>query len=114
MGVYAMSPVLLFGWILAVLLFYLGAHPLHGFLAVLSVASYNTLGNFAAFFEIATAARLDGYPRRIRLLPLNLLGFVVSLAATSSAVMKELLPGGDFVWHKTERFRRDAPTAPTS
>ena len=112
MGVYAMSPVLLLGWVLATALFYLGAHPLHGFIAMLAVASYNTMGNFAAFFEIATGARLDGSPRRIRLLPLNLLGFLVSLVATSQAVLDEIRPGGAFVWHKTERFRTNAPTAP--
>lgn len=114
MGVYAMSPVLLLGWLLATTLFYLGALPLHGFIAMLAVASYNTIGNFAAFFEIATAARLDGYPRRIRLLPLNLLGFLVSLITTSRAVFDEIRPGGRFVWHKTERFRTNAPTAPRS
>ena len=107
-----MSPVLLLGWVLATALFYLGAHPLHGFIAMLAVASYNTMGNFAAFFEIATGARLDGSPRRIRLLPLNLLGFLVSLVATSQAVLDEIRPGGAFVWHKTERFRTNAPTAP--
>lgn len=112
MGVYAMSPVVLVGWVVAIALFYLGAHPLHGFVAALAVASYNTLGNFAAFFEIATGARLDGSPHRVRLLPLNLLGFIVSLVATSRAVVNEILPGDRFVWHKTERFRENAPTAP--
>ena len=114
MGVYAMSPILLTGWALATVLFFLGAQPLNGIVAALAVASYNTLGNFAAFFEIATGARLDGHPRRVRLLPLNLLGFVVSLVATSRAVFDELRPGGRFVWHKTERFRKGAPTAPVA
>ena len=115
MGVYAMSPVLMMGWFLALLVFYLGAQPAHGLLALLAVASYNTLGNFAAFFEIATGVRLDGSPRRARLLPLNLLGFVVSLWATTRAVVSETLPGGAFVWHKTERFRTapaDVPSTP--
>ena len=105
LGVYAMGPVLLFGWALAMALFYLGVHPAVGLLALLAVASYNTLGNFAAFFEIASGARLDGQHRRIRLLPLTLFGFVVSAVATSRAVLSELLPGGEFHWHKTSRFR---------
>ncbi|HLA64390.1 MAG TPA: glycosyltransferase family 2 protein [Rhodothermales bacterium] len=110
LGVYAMSPVLLAGWILAAVLFYMGIVPIHGALAILAVASYNTVGNFAVFFEIATGARLDGHYRRIRLLPLNLLGFIVSLVATSRAVLTELWPiRGELVWDKTERFRR--PTA---
>ena len=105
LGVYAMGPVLLLGWALAMGLFYLGVHPAVGLLALLAVAGYNTLGNFAAFFEIASGARLDGQHRRIRLLPLTLFGFVVSAVATSRAVIAELLPGGEFHWHKTSRFR---------
>lgn len=109
LGVYAMSPVLLAGWLLATALFFLGAAPVHGLLAALAVASYNTVGNFAVFFEIATGARLDGSFGRIRLLPLNLLGFVVSLVATTRAVLEETLaPKGELVWHKTERFRAPA------
>ncbi len=112
LGVYAMGPVLLLGWILAVSLFYIGIHPLNGVIALLVIASYNTLGNFAAFFEIASGARLDGGRQRIRLLPLNLLGFLVSLVATSRAVTEEVIdqirPGKRrLVWDKTKRFRAD-------
>ena len=106
MGVYAMPPLVLVGWTLALLAFYLGLVPVHGLLAVLAVAVYNTSGNFAVFFEIATAVRLDGTRRRARLLPLSALGFLVSLTAVSDAVVRQLL-GLDktFVWNKTERFR---------
>ncbi|MEM1042534.1 MAG: glycosyltransferase family 2 protein [Bacteroidota bacterium] len=119
LGVYAMGPVLLLGWLLAVTLFYLGLHPLNGVIALLAVASYNTLGNFAAFFEIASGARLDGGRQRIRLLPLNLLGFLVSLVATSRAVIEETVdqirPGKRrLVWDKTKRFRSDTPDLPGS
>ena len=107
LGVYAMGPVLLFGWILALVLFYLGVHPAVGLLALLAVAGYNTLGNFATFFEIASGARLDGQYRRIRLLPMTLFGFVVSTVATSRAVIAEILPGGTFHWHKTSRYRTE-------
>lgn len=113
MGVYAMGPILLLGWILATTLFYLGVHPVHGLLAILAVASYNSVGNFAAFFEIASGARLDGTPRRVRLLPLNLFGFIVSIVATTRATLEELSPvHREFIWHKTERFRQNAPEAP--
>lgn len=108
LGVYGMSPVLLLGWALTVVLFYAGAHPLHGVLAALAVAAFNTAGNFAVFFEIATAARLDGARRRIRLLPLNLLGFLVSLTTITGAVTRQVVAGdrGPLVWNKTQRFRR--------
>lgn len=111
LGVYAMSPVLLLGWVVATALFYLGYHPVHGLLAALAVASYNTVGNFAVFFEIGTAARLDGAPRRTRLLPLNAFGFLVSLVASSQAVLAGMIPRRRqrVVWDKTERYRGEEP-----
>lgn len=109
LGVYAMSPLLLLGWLLAIILFYLGVHTLHGVVAVLAVASYNTIGNFAVFYEVATAARLDGSRRRIRLLPLNVLGFLVSMISVTRATLAQLvatLRNDEIVWHKTERYRK--------
>jgi len=64
--------------------------------------------NFAAFFEIAAAARLDSTRERIRLLPLLVLGFLVSIVAVSRAVISQMLApitGAQFHWDKTERFR---------
>lgn len=117
LGVYLMGPVLLFGWILAVVLFYRGVQ-IGGGLTVLALGAFTTLGNFAAFFEIAAAARLDGSRERIRLLPLTLFGFTVSLISVSRAAwqqMQEAIFGEkELVWHKTERSRtapvlEDAP-----
>jgi cellulose synthase/poly-beta-1,6-N-acetylglucosamine synthase-like glycosyltransferase len=105
--VFAMAPVLLLGWVLALMLFYLGA-PIGGGTAVLALAAFTTLGNFAAFFEIAAAARLDGSEERIRLLPFTLLGFSVSLISVSRAAWQQIIAGilgREMVWHKTERSR---------
>jgi cellulose synthase/poly-beta-1,6-N-acetylglucosamine synthase-like glycosyltransferase len=109
LGVYLMGPVLLLGWLLAVVLFYTGAQ-IGGGLTVLALGAFTTLGNFAAFFEIGAAARLDGSHQRIRLLPLTLFGFTVSLISVSHAAWqqaREALLGnnGELVWHKTERSR---------
>ena len=52
---------------------------------------YGTLGNFAAFFEIVVAVLIDGNRRRLRLLPFNMLGFLVSLFAISGAVWSLML-----------------------
>src|SRR5947207_1359271 len=107
LAVYAMAPILLLGWLLALLLFYTGA-PIGGGVAVLALAAFTTLGNFAAFFEIAAATRLDGSRLRIRLLPFTFLGFTVSLVSVSLAAWQqvmELFSGKDLVWHKTERSR---------
>jgi cellulose synthase/poly-beta-1,6-N-acetylglucosamine synthase-like glycosyltransferase len=107
LGVYAMAPVLMAGWLLAVLLFYTGAE-IGGGVVVLGLAAFTTLGNFAAFYEIAAAARLDGSRLRICLLPLTLFGFTVSLVSVSRAAWQQMLEplvGGEMVWHKTERSR---------
>jgi cellulose synthase/poly-beta-1,6-N-acetylglucosamine synthase-like glycosyltransferase len=107
LGVYMMAPVLLLGWVLALVLFYLGA-PVGGGVAVLGLAAFTTLGNFAAFFEIAAAARLDGSRSRIQLLPLTFLGFTVSAISVSHAAWQQFtasLRGQEMVWHKTERSR---------
>jgi cellulose synthase/poly-beta-1,6-N-acetylglucosamine synthase-like glycosyltransferase len=108
LGVYLMGPVLLLGWLLAVVLFYNGVQ-IGGGLAVLALGAFTTLGNFAAFFEIAAAARLDGSRHRIRLLPLTLFGFAVSLISVSRAAFQQfqdlVFGEAEFVWHKTERSR---------
>src|SRR5438270_1065400 len=108
LGVYLMGPVLLLGWILAVVLFYNGVQ-IWGGLTVLALGAFTTLGNFAAFFEIGAAARLDGSRQRIRLLPLTLFGFTVSLISVSRAAWQQLNESmfgqAELVWHKTERSR---------
>jgi cellulose synthase/poly-beta-1,6-N-acetylglucosamine synthase-like glycosyltransferase len=108
LGVYMMAPITMIAWLLALAVFYQGINPLHGIVAVLSVTAYAAVGNFAAFFEIAAAARLDSTRERIRLLPLLIFGFLVSIVAVSRAVVSQLtapLTGAQFHWDKTERFR---------
>jgi cellulose synthase/poly-beta-1,6-N-acetylglucosamine synthase-like glycosyltransferase len=108
LGVYLMGPALLLGWLLAVVLFYTGVQ-IGGGLTVLALGTFTTLGNFAAFFEIAAATRLDGSRQRIRLLPLTLFGFTVSLISVSRAAWQQvqatILGEAELVWHKTERSR---------
>lgn len=111
LGVYAAAPVLMLGWIIALVLFYRGL-KINGLLLVLFFATFSTLGNFATFFEIAAAAWLDGSRERIRLLPLLLLSFIVSLVSVTRACVRQIirtLSGDRMVWQKTERFRQAAP-----
>src|SRR5229473_1015835 len=101
LGVYFMAPVLLLGWLVAGALFYSGVE-IGGGVAVLALAAFTTLGNFAAFYEIAAAARLDGSRGRICLLPFTLLGFTVSLVSVSRATWQQIvesLTARDMVWH---------------
>ncbi|WP_373994439.1 glycosyltransferase family 2 protein [Duganella sp. Root1480D1] len=111
LGVFAMSPILLAGWILAIILFYFDAnHWLTGVLALFCLMSYSALGNFAAFFEIGAAVYLDGSRERIRLMPLNYFGFLVSLLSITIASFRQLLFDGLFrrglEWDKTTRYRQ--------
>lgn len=108
--VFALPPLLLLGWLLALGLYFFNAGDmLTGLISLFALMAYGTLGNFAAFFEIAVAVLLDGKRRRLRLLPLSLLGFVISLFAISSSVWGQLMDkllGRDMVWDKTVRYRQ--------
>ncbi|WP_455284072.1 glycosyltransferase family 2 protein [Cupriavidus necator] len=111
LGIYMMAPLMLFGWLLAILLFYAGGLPLFGEAVILfALMSYGTLGNFAAFFEIAAAVYLDGSRERIRLLPLNYFGFLVSMLTVSRAIVSQIafdyLLRRELRWDKTTRYRQ--------
>jgi len=111
LGVYAMAPITLLGWILALAVFYRGIAEFNGIIAVLSVTAYAAIGNLAAFFEIAAAVRLDGNRKRIRLLPFLIFGFTVSIFSVSRAAFSQVsdwLTRAEFHWDKTERFRKAA------
>jgi cellulose synthase/poly-beta-1,6-N-acetylglucosamine synthase-like glycosyltransferase len=108
LGVYIMAPVTMLGWIFALVLFYRGIAPLHGIVALLSITTYAAVGNFAAFFEIAAAVRLDGNRNRLAILPFLALGFVVSIFSVSRAAISQVyghFTKAEFHWDKTERFR---------
>jgi len=108
LGVYVMAPLTLLGWLLALGVFYQGVVPLHGIVALLAFTSYAAVGNLAAFFEIAAAARLDGTFGRICLLPFLILGFAVSTFSVTRAAISlvtDAITGAEFHWDKTERFR---------
>jgi len=109
LGVYAVGPLLVLGWGLALALYYLGVQLATGLLAIFAVALYSTLGNFAAFFEVAAGARLDGSRGRIKLLPFLIVGFLVSLVSVGGATLVQVLTSwrreNNHHWEKTERFR---------
>lgn len=112
LGVFAMSPILLFGWALAIILFYFEANKwLTGIFALFALMSYSALGNFAAFFEIGAAIYLDGGKDRIRLMPLNYFGFLVSLLSITRATFNQLffdvLLRRKPKWDKTARYRKE-------
>jgi hypothetical protein len=99
--------VLLVGWVCTITLFYAGYPPNWGRLTVLAISSFNTVGNFAAFFQVAAASRLDGSRERIRMLPFLLLGFLVSTISVGRAALSRSswLRGQPVLWQKTDRYR---------
>ena len=110
LGVYLVAPVLAIGWILVIVLFYLGQTLFaEAVFLTLCIFVYGSLGNFAAFFELAAASHLDRRRDNARLLPLVMLSFVVSMVAVTRAICSaglDWLSRRELVWHKTARFRR--------
>ena len=110
--VFIVPLVMLFGWCLALGLYFMNAGSLLSqLIPVFALMVYGTLGNFAAFFEIVIAVLLDGHRRRLRLLPFNMLGFLISLFAISGAVWSSVLDRllkREMVWDKTIRYRGEA------
>lgn len=111
LGVYGVAPLLLVGWVCALLLYFNGEQTLAsvGVVTFLFVG-FGAMGNFAAFFEIAAALHLDGSGNRVRLLPLNFFNFLVSLVNITRAcfglVFVDYLLDRDVRWAKTRRYRR--------
>jgi len=108
LGVYMMSPITLVGWIIAIILFYMGENNIiNGPLALLMITAYSAIGNFAAFFEISSAVYLDRGKNRIRLLPFNFFNFLISMLTVSKATTIQVLTASDScqLWEKTPRFR---------
>ncbi|AMP01469.1 glycosyl transferase 2 family protein [Collimonas arenae] len=113
--VFIMPPLLLVGWALTIIQFFMTSHQwLFGWLALSGMVAYGAFGTNAAFFEMAAATYLDGNRNRIRLLPLNIFGFLISLVSISRAAVSQILDAirkRELVWHKTERFR-SSPASP--
>jgi hypothetical protein len=77
--------------------------------AALAVASYSTVGNAAAFFEVAAATKLDGSRARCRLLPFLASAYLVSLVSVTRSLFPDDIFDGrkrGLVWDKTRRYRR--------
>ena len=110
LGVYFTAPLLIAGFIAASLLYMLGEPVFNNNAWILvGFVGFGTLGNFAAFFQLAAAAQLDNSGKRIRLLPLNFLNFLVSIVnvsrASVSLLFKDYLMDRELRWEKTSRYR---------
>ncbi len=108
---YFTAPLMLVAWISSLVLFFvLGGVGLTAMTLAAYFAVYQLFANQATFFEIGTAAVLDGPGTRVLLLPANIINFFASTGAITSAIIRYYarsffgLGGGD--WHKTPRSRK--------
>ncbi len=105
-------PVFLFtGIIDSVILFFMGEMQIiDSVLVFLFVATYSAFGNFAPFYQIATASLLDGVTHRIRLLPFLMFYFLLNIWTVTTGFFQAI---GDRLghrrakWEKTSRFRTE-------
>ncbi len=111
LGCYFTAPLMMLAWLSSLVLFFaLGLGGLTAIALASYFAVYQLFANQATFFEIGTAAVLDGPGSRILLLPANLLNFFASTGAICSAIVRLYarsllgLGGGD--WRKTPRSRQ--------
>jgi len=112
---YAVPPMLLSGWLAALLLFLMGHMPFAGGIALaFAVVLYNAFGNFAPVYQIATAEVLDGSTKRLYLLPFLFYMFPFNSWAITTGWVDSI---GDFVksrrpgWEKTKRSDMGATKA---
>jgi len=109
LGIYLIAPLLVLALVNSLFLFFSGAlSVLNAFLLTFGIMAFNSVGNFASFFQIGTAVLLDGSAERVRLLPLNVLNFALSIVVVTEALITHgarRLVGRRTGWQKTERFR---------
>lgn len=107
--VFLLQPLLLVGWALALVLYFLnGTGTLTLLMPTALLTAYAAFGGFAAFWQTAAAVVADGRRERLRLLPLQLLGHAASLGVISLALfdlLRDRLSGRELVWAKTVRYR---------
>lgn len=116
LGVYAIAPLLIVGFIAAFCLYMMGEPVMGGgWLVLVALVCFSSLGNYAAFFELAAAMHLDNSRRRLRLLPFNFLNFLVSVVNISRSCMSLLVDDlwfrQELRWEKTSRFRTNGEHA---
>ena len=113
LNIFLVQPLLLIGWAAAILMYYLnGADALMVFIPGSFLVVLGAVGGLSVFLQMAYGVLLDGNRHRIRLIPLQMFNFIVSLPVISLALwssVKELFTTNELVWYKTKRYRKVAP-----
>ncbi len=110
LGIYAVPAVLLLSMIASLALFFLGEMTLfQGMFVFMLVIAYNSFGNFAPFYQIATAGLLDGATYRVRFLPFLLFSFMFNIWYVFQGLwyaVLDVVTKREKHWEKTDRFRQ--------
>jgi cellulose synthase/poly-beta-1,6-N-acetylglucosamine synthase-like glycosyltransferase len=110
LALYLIPFFMLTGFIDSLILFFLGEMQIiDSILVFFFVAGYNAFGNFAPFFQIGSAALLDGTTRRLRLLPFLLFYFILNVWTINMglfAAVWDRATKRQVMWAKTERYKR--------
>ncbi len=108
--VYAMPFILLLAQLCCIALFFYGQMNIFvSTWTILFIGIYNSFGNFAPFYEIATAAMMDGTTKDVFLLPLLSFNFYFYMYAISMGFLDalgDLITGRSVTWNKTVRFMK--------
>ena len=108
--IYFVPVLFIFGLVDSIVLFFLGEiSVLTGWWVILFLGAYNSYGNFAPFYEISTAALIDGIKNDILLLPLitfNFYFYLWNITLGFFDAVADSLSGRYVNWVKTERFSR--------
>jgi cellulose synthase/poly-beta-1,6-N-acetylglucosamine synthase-like glycosyltransferase len=106
--IYTIPFLTLVGYLDSLILFFLGEMSIvNNYLFLLAVYGYNTFGNFAPFYQVGTAAFLDGRIQSIRILPLFITVFLFNIYYTSLGFIDaiiDLITKRTVKWEKTQRF----------
>jgi len=112
LNIFLVQPLLLFGWVAAIFIYYLnGAQTLTFFIPAILLVIFSAVGGLSVFLQMAYGVLLDGNRQRIRLLPMQMLNFIVSLPVISFALWSSVVENfkrGELVWNKTKRYRKVA------
>lgn len=110
LGVYVIPVFFLLALISSVALFFLGEMNIFfGWWAILFISGYNSFGNFAPFYQIATGLMLDGTEKDVMKLPLMMFSYFFYLINISLGFLDavfDILPFRKIHWAKTERFNK--------
>lgn len=108
--VYVIPFLMLLGQLVATALFFLHEMDiLSGWWALLFIGAYCSFGNFAPFYEIGTALKMDGIAKEINILPLLVYNFYFYMWNISRGfidAVADLITGRQIVWAKTKRFAK--------